>query len=121
MTRSFPKFPPGFYRRNGTPYPDNMKGMLAWARDFENQKIRFVASALLPGVGRVSTVWLGIPPNPFGGAPLIFETAVFGKHGELDGARYATEAEAIKGHYRMVAKWSKRLGARARLRERKKK
>lgn len=60
--------------------------------------------------GEVSTVWLGIdhgyinrgddPPEQ------IFETMVFGEHREADDEiqeRYATEAEALAGHERIVA------------------
>jgi hypothetical protein len=52
----------------------------------------------------ISTVWLGMNHRYGNGAPLIFETMVFG--GELDGEqeRYATEAEAVAGHAAMVAR-----------------
>lgn len=53
-------------------------------------------------------MWLGMN-HTFGDAtPLIFETMVFPEDdwGEIDMERYSTEAEAIKGHARMVAKWS---------------
>lgn len=48
--------------------------------------------------GEVSTVWIGLDLGWGRGAPLIFETMIFG--GPLDGetARYATEAEARAGH-----------------------
>jgi hypothetical protein len=53
----------------------------------------------------VSTVWLGIDHGFGDGAPTIFETMVFrsGKWTDLECARYATEAEARKGHATMVA------------------
>ena len=65
----------------------------------------------------VSTVWLGIDHNftPYG-PPLIFETMVFveldtpvrirGREFPFDGTeqhRWATEAEAVAGHERVVA------------------
>ena len=52
----------------------------------------------------VSTVWLGLNHQYGNGAPIIFETMVFG--GELDGeqTRCATEAEAVAGHAAMVAR-----------------
>lgn len=57
----------------------------------------------------VSTVWLGLDHNYFGGPPLIFETMVFPSEDDWtaeDSDRYSTEAEARAGHEAMVAKWS---------------
>lgn len=50
----------------------------------------------------ISTVWLGINHNYGEGAPVIFETLVFG--GTHDGSmeRYNTEDEALEGHEAMV-------------------
>jgi hypothetical protein len=51
----------------------------------------------------VSTVFLGLDHNfGEGGAPLLFETMVFGLPGE-DCRRYSTWAEAEEGHARIVA------------------
>jgi hypothetical protein len=61
----------------------------------------------------VSTVWIGLDHNYFGGRPLIFETMVFAiKDGkwdmsDLDCERYSTEEEALKGHEAMCRKWLK--------------
>jgi hypothetical protein len=70
-----------------------------------------VAETTLPNGRWVSTVWLGID-HAFGqGPPLIFETMVFpskdGPLTDLDCDRYSTEDEALRGHQRMVEKWSK--------------
>lgn len=64
---------------------------------------------------QVSTVWLGLDHSfCMGSRPLIFETMVFRRHPMGDGIitgedydmdRYATEAEALKGHEEMVNKW----------------
>lgn len=53
----------------------------------------------------VSTVWLGLD-HSYGGAPIIFETMVFGNAHPLDQhqVRYATEAEALAGHAKMVTR-----------------
>jgi hypothetical protein len=56
----------------------------------------------------VSTVFLGINHDPFGGLPQWFETMVFrlAKDGQVtnwhhySGCRYATRTEAIAGHAR---------------------
>ncbi len=51
---------------------------------------------------RVSTVWLGLDHNCHDGAPHLFETMVFGDHGndynELFMKRYNTWDDAKKGH-----------------------
>lgn len=82
-----------YYRRDGSPYPDD--GLLEWARDMERGN-----SVCLTMVGnvRVSTVWLGLDHAWMGGPPLIFETMIFG--GSLDGEqeRYSSEADARDGH-----------------------
>lgn len=55
----------------------------------------------------VSTIWLGLD-HGYDGRKLIFETMVFNKGSmiEIDADRYATEAEALKGHARLVRKWA---------------
>jgi len=59
------------------------------------------------GPYQVSTVWLGIDHGFGHGAPLIFETMVFGGGGRTDlterfSNRYTTEAAAIQGHANIV-------------------
>jgi hypothetical protein len=54
---------------------------------------------LTGGKIRVSTVWLGISHGQNDkGAPLIFETMVFGGPDNGECVRYATEKEAVRGH-----------------------
>jgi hypothetical protein len=102
-----------YYRRDGTPYPD----LIAWGRGLEEDSKRRVAETTLPDGKWVSTVWLGVCLSFHGiddadDRHLIFETMVFpseeGPLHELDQDRYATEAEAIAGHNRIVEKWTKR-------------
>lgn len=52
---------------------------------------------------RVSTVFLGVDHNFFGGPPLLFETMVFGGKHDLVDARYTTWALADTGHKATVA------------------
>lgn len=89
-------------------YYDRKGNVIDWK---EAAKIdKRVALDTLPGGIVVSTVWLGIDHNYFGGAPLIFETMVFpgaGDFTDLDCDRYVNEKQAIEGHAAMVAKWSK--------------
>ena len=51
----------------------------------------------------VSTVWLGLDHGFGAGAPLIFETMVFGDGSdEMATERYSTEPQAREGHTAMV-------------------
>lgn len=64
-----------------------------------------IVSATDPKIMKtVSTVWIGLDHNHSGGAPLIFETMVFGEFmaDELC-QRYSTEKEALDGHREIVA------------------
>jgi hypothetical protein len=74
--------------------------LLSWGRWFEKAD-RTVARSEI-GASAVSTVFLGRDHSFGGGAPLLFETMVFG--GPLDGEedRYSTWDEAEAGHAAMV-------------------
>ena len=95
-----------YYDKDGIPITDT----LVWARKFEDKEYRRIAEATLPDGKWVSTVWLGLDHNYGGnGPPLIFETMVFGSHGDfrdLDTERYSTLADAQDGHNAMVTRWS---------------
>lgn len=96
-----------YFRRDGTPCASILEPGL----DFKNMDLRRVAATELWWGGWVSTVWLGINHNWFGGKPLIFETMLFGPggNGDYDMDRYSTEAEAKEGHERMVKLWRFRI------------
>lgn len=98
---------PHFYVLDGKT-PRRVRDVLAWARAFGSKERHLAADH----VGRVavSTVFLGIDHNYFGGEPLIFETMVFG--GKHDGAqsRYSTYDEALRGHQWWLAKVTKSEG-----------
>ena len=55
----------------------------------------------------ISTVWLGLDHGDGMGAPMIFETLVFGGELDGDGERYATLEQAVAGH----ALWVERVRA----------
>ena len=96
-----------YFKRSGEPYPKGHFGVLEWARDFEDQKMRVVAQEELKNGRWVSTVWLGLDHSFGAGKPMIFETTVFpktGVYGDIDMARYATQREALQGHKKMVKK-----------------
>lgn len=84
---------------SGQPVPEF--DTLKWARWFE-ENARQVAITDVDGV-RISTVFLGIDHN-FGdrGAPVLWETMIFG--GPCDGhqERYSSLAAAQSGHGRAV-------------------
>lgn len=91
---------PRYYNRKGKPI-----SLLTWGRLLEDHNERRVAEDFIDGV-HVSTVWLGLNHQWVeDGAPLIFETMVFGGGG-LDGemVRYSTEDQAFEGHAEMVLK-----------------
>ena len=53
----------------------------------------------------VSTVWLGVDHNHFGGHPLLFETMVFESEDvwvDIYCERYSTWDEAIAGHEKAI-------------------
>lgn len=75
-----------------------------WSRLHSDIEYKRVLSTVV-GDKQVSTVWLGLNHNWGDGPPEIFETMVFPKD-SLDEEfceRYATEAEAVAGHHRVVA------------------
>ena len=93
-----------YYDRQGRPITDTM----AWAKKFEDPNYKRVARTLLSNGRMVSTIWLGLNHQFGDGPPLIFETMVFSNEDdlmELEGQRYATEADAIAGHTLLCAKW----------------
>lgn len=97
-----------YYNRKGEPV-----GMWEWANLLENRKYRQVKLTRM-GTCSVSTIWFGLLGAER--VPMIFETAVFGRHLPefLDGRliRYASEQEARAGHkaIRAVVRASRRLG-----------
>lgn len=85
-----------------------LMNMMDWGSKLGDMDYKVIRRTDLPDGKWVSTVWLGLDHRLGDGPPLIFETMVFpskGDFGELDMDRYTTEAEAIKGHEAMVAKW----------------
>lgn len=74
----------------------------AWERHHFEYMSRNIVKTEICGDISVSTVFLGLNHNYFGGQPILFETMVFG--GPLDGEqeRYETEAQARHGHVEML-------------------
>ena len=101
-----------YFDRQGNPIT-----LKQWAGRFEMSiEEKQVNRTVLPNGYLVSTVWLGLDHSFGDGPPLIFESMVFTCNAkqkvtdwlELDMCQYSTEAEALKGHKRLVNKWRKR-------------
>ena len=85
---------------NGQPVPCD--DLFTWGRWMETAK-RSVQTDRIGDI-RVSTVFLGLDHSFIeGGAPILFETMIFG--GEHDGYqdRYTSREEALAGHVRALA------------------
>ncbi len=79
-----------------------------WSEQFEEmcrRGLRHVADDMIDEF-HVSTVWLGIDHNHFGGRPLLFETMIFkGDSGnDIYCNRYTTWEKAKEGHKKAM-KW----------------
>jgi hypothetical protein len=94
----------------------NRKGeeieLLEWAALVEDPEYKIVEQTECEGI-TVSTVWLGLNHNFSGaGAPLIFETMVFGGPIDEYQDRYSTEDEAREGHAAMIEQVNKALNGK---------
>ena len=85
-----------YYDKEGRPI-----SLMEWASLYRDMEYRRIGSTHI-GHFWVSTVWLGLDHNYWGGPPIIFETMVFDDRNDkaidLYMNRYATEAEALAGH-----------------------
>ena len=84
---------------DGEPKPVSL---LEWGRWFNEIDNRRIAETFV-GEVRISTVFLGIDHNFGAGAPLWFETMIFGGKRDEFCDRYTTLDEARRGHDRAVA------------------
>jgi hypothetical protein len=101
-----------FYDKSGEPI-----SMMRWARLLEDRDYATVAYDEVNLTVKVSTVWLGLDHNWFGGIPIIFETMVFTFRDEpyvmpsghelwwegVEQYRYSTIEEALAGHAKILA------------------
>ena len=85
-----------YFDRNGEPLE-----LMGWCALIELGDYKIVRQESV-GDYWISTVWLCINHNYGSGPPHIFETMVFGEGNEKYCERYATEAEALAGHLRIV-------------------
>lgn len=77
--------------------------LFKWADWFEGSHEQRKIKRTEVGDSVISTIFLGLDHNYGDGAPLLFETMIFGgpHDGEMD--RYSTYEEAIIGHNNMVS------------------
>lgn len=75
--------------------------ILAWALWFSAAD-RTIGRAECAGGVTVSTVFLGLDHRMGPGAPLLFETMVFGGPMDEEQERYTRRAAALEGHARWV-------------------
>jgi hypothetical protein len=89
-----------YYDRQGKPISPQ-----DWAKSIEEDR-RLAYHITKDKKTEVSTVWLGLDHNFFGGPPLIFETMVFVEGEEQECHRYTTEEQAFDGHIDMINKYN---------------
>lgn len=111
------------YDRQGNPIDFMEWGMLV--EDIKYKRVR--STSLWFGLIWVSTVWLGIDHdfshswNEPNHQPIIFESMTFVRNGsDSPTERYVTEAEAKKGHWRMVRYYLNPINAYKEIREQRK-
>ena len=91
-----------YYNHDGEPIT-----LEEWARLIEIPEYRIVASDVV-GPLWVSTIWLGLDHNWFGGDPFIFETILFDvPQGDdrwscLEMQRCSTHTQALENHARLL-------------------
>lgn len=93
-----------YYDKEGKPID-----LMEWGSLLNNFDYQVIKQEELPNGKWVSTVWLGLDHNFYGGKPLIFETIVFSSkssYDEVDVKRYSSLKEAEDGHKCLVAKHS---------------
>jgi hypothetical protein len=73
-----------------------------WGRWFKKNDVRRVALDMV-GTVKLSTVFLGLDHNWQSGPPILFETMIFGGPHDEYQDRYATRAEAVANHARLLA------------------
>jgi len=75
-----------------------------WAEWFANTEARIVARDDLPDGVQVSTVFLGLDHNFFGrGAPVLWETMIFGGPHDQYQTRATSRADALDQHCEALA------------------
>lgn len=82
--------------------PVPIEDTLEWARWFERSIDERRVSYTTIGDVRISTTFLGVDHGTNDGAPILFETMIFGGPNDGFQRRYSTWDEAFMGHRRIV-------------------
>jgi len=83
-------------------------GVEEWCKIFDDKESRRVAYTQIDGY-EVSTVFLGVDHNHFGGTPILFETMIFGPgDAEEYQTRCSTWQEAVDMHSKAIC-WLKNM------------
>lgn len=103
---------PMYFNRYGEPMT-----LDEWGRSYGHHERKVLRQTHVYGY-MISTVWLGMDHNYFGGIPLIFETMVFAPERtaflDLECRRYSTLTEAHLGHDEVVSMLLHLIGAEMR-------
>lgn len=79
-----------------TPVPVLNRG--AWSRWYTTSPHDRLLFRTIIGPFTVSTVFVGMDYNFFGGLPLLWETTIFGREDTQVERRYSTYDDAVAGH-----------------------
>jgi len=91
---------------NNEPRP--AKSLDEWAEFFADRRRQVAFNEI--GDMVVSTVFLGIAPNPFSPRPILFESMAFDAHGHgLRTLRAATRKVALEHHHTLLEECRKKL------------
>ena len=97
-----------YYDREGRPI-----GMMRWSELLGDEDYKILQQdvfVMAQEPVKVSTVWLGLNHNWTGGAPLIFETMIFGGTHDLMCWRASNEQDALEAHREAVTLLQLELG-----------
>ena len=92
-----------FIEVDGVPMPVDL---YTWARAFDQRDEAWRVGNDTIGEAQVSTVFLGLNHRHDAGAPLLYETMIFGGDHDEYQVRYTTREAAAAGHAAIVA-WVK--------------
>ena len=86
---------------SGDPY--QVEDTIEWAKGYEKMD-RIIARTSVTKDVMVSTVFLALDHSFGDGAPVLYETMVFGGSLDQETERYCTREESLTGHAKMVAR-----------------
>ena len=85
----------------GEPVPTDLLTWAAWLERQDNP--RLLRQDNVTGEILVSTIFIGLDMGFGGPLPLLFESMILGGAHDMEQRRYATRAEALRGHAELLA------------------